>query len=198
MQPWLPNPDESIGPKEPLGRRLFDQPQLAGAVGQKPVPTLDYRNFEESRDGKVSLDRLGRCAPEKPVIRYLAPRARAAGAKRRPALEFNGWVSIQKQNLIGSKKLPINVVPSPEIREELAELDENIYHSHVEASISVSGWRHWLKRLLHLDEGDQYTPYFLALHLKALFEKHGTILAAPGTQPQETIQIDGAVDGSVG
>jgi hypothetical protein len=52
----------------------------------------------------------------------------------------------------------------------------------------------WLRKLLRLDEGDQYTPYFLSLHLKALFEKHGTIMAAPGVQPQEASQIDGTVD----
>ena len=198
MQLWLPNPDEGIGPQEHLGRRLFDQPELVGAVGQKTVPTLDYRNFEETRDGKVSLDRLGQRGPEKPVVRYLAQRAHAAGAKRKPSQAFNGWVSIQKKNLIGSKKLPIKVVQSPVDRVELVELDKNIYPAHVEAAISVSGWRHWLRRLLRLDDGDQYTPYFLSLHLKALFEKHGTITAAPRVAQREPSQADGAVDGAAG
>jgi hypothetical protein len=187
MQVWLPSPKENVGPKESLGRRLFDRPKLIGAIGQKEVPSLDYRDFEDSGDGKVSLDRLGRYGPEKPVLNYLALRAHAAGERRKPSLEFNGWVSIQKQKLVGSKKMQIDVVSSPEEREELTEIEKNIYHSHVEATPPAT-----------LVEGNPFFLYFLALHLKMMFEKHGTILGTPPVQHHEAGQTSGKVDGISG
>ena len=173
MSRWKPDPNADVGASELLGRRLFDQPQLIGAADQKIVPSLDYRNFEDTRDGQVSLDRLGRANAEAQVIRYLTPRAIAGGEKQNPpAKEFTGWASIQKQRLVAPQKVRIDVRASPDPGtggHELSDddLTENIYHAHVEA----------------LD--DKTSPYFLALHLKMLFEKYWNIVPGVRHSPGE-------------
>lgn len=163
MALWKPCPDEPIGPKESLGRRLFGQPPLAGAVGQKIDPkvilnALDLRDFEDQRDGEVSLDRLGESGnPEKGVVAYLLPRAEADGNKRSPQKKFNGWAAIQARKLTDSSKFQLSIIPSPVAGDGM---QENLYHSHIKAL-----------------EGD--SPYRIALHLREMFRKHGNIHFSP-------------------
>lgn len=165
MGRWKPDPDKEIGPGESLGRRLFAQASLAGATGQRPVPSFDLRNFEDSRDGEVSLDRLGRGNPEKAVIRYLTPRAEAAAKKLGSSrMFFNGWASIQAKVLLANKKLPLTIVPSP-IQGNSPSLGEddlgaNIYHAHTS---SLGG----------------HDAYSVALYLQYHFEKYGRIEYSP-------------------
>ena len=80
MARWNPA-DKPVGANEPIGRRLFDEPLLAGADDQRKFAGLDLRNFEEKRDREFSVDRLGRTGKERAVIKYLNPRANAAALK---------------------------------------------------------------------------------------------------------------------
>lgn len=159
MGRWKPNPNEDIGRGESLGRRLFARASLAGATDQRPLPSVDLRNFEDSR-GEISLDRLGQGNPEKAVLRYLNPRADAAAKNLGSSkMFFNGWAYVQAKVLLDSKKLPIAIVPSPipgNSPSQEDDLTENIYHAHT--------------RSLRDTE-----PYFMALHLQDQFEKHGRI-----------------------
>jgi hypothetical protein len=167
MAKWVPNAEE-VGPGETVGRRLFDQPSLVGATDQKAaLRSLDYRNFEDDRDGEVSLDRLGKGNPEKATMRYLTSRAEAAGKARTPSKTFDGWTAIKVKKLVEHKNLKLAIVASPlsGLRPELGQendLSANIFHCHVSA----------------LDNTD---PYFFALHLQALFEKHGTLEISPNS-----------------
>jgi hypothetical protein len=157
MAKWVPDADK-IGPKETLGRRLYDQPSLVGAVDQKAaLRSMDFRNFEDQRDGQVSLDRLGKSSPERDAVNYLTPRAEAAGATRKPPKKFDGWAAIQAQKLQENKNLRLALAASP-----ISGLDfeQNIFHCH---AYSIEGC----------------DPYFVALHLQTLFEKHGAIHPSP-------------------
>jgi hypothetical protein len=177
MARWAPD-NAKIGKAELLGRRLFPRPSLAGATDQRPVPSIDIRNFEESRDGgEVSLDRLGRTSAERQVLNYLTPRAEAASISFTPKRIFNGWACIQAKLLIENNKLRLDVIPSP-IAGKTTEpgendLSENIYHAH-------------------LQPHGTYEPYFIALHLQSQFEKHGRIEYSPN-DPQKPSRLRSVV-----
>jgi hypothetical protein len=158
MALWKPQSSQPIGPNEHLGRRLFDEPSLAGAQDQKTIARLNLRHFEERRDGQVSLDRLGRTNVDKSVVRYLRPRADGAGTRFRPPKAFNGWAVLTARKF-GSPPAPapagyaLTVIASPESG---ADLDENTYHAHISMPPNMD-------------------YYSMALHLRQLFEAHGTI-----------------------
>ena len=138
-----------------MGRRLFDQPTLIGAAGQKkPAAQYNLRNFQESRETGFSLDRLGRTNPEAAALRYLEPRAKGAASKLRPAKEFHGWATIQAKKLQDHPRVKFDVRPSPISGEGLVE---NIYHAEADC------------------RSDRYDLYSIALHLKHLFESQGVI-----------------------
>ena len=167
MALWKPPSNPPIGPNEHLGRRLFEEPLLAGAQNQKRITRLDLRHFEEKRDGQVSLDRLGRTSVDKAVVRYLRPRADRAGTRVHPPKAFNGWAVLTARKF-GSPPAPpryaLAVIPSPESG---ADLEENIYHAHISMPA-------------HMDY------YSMALHLRELFDAHGTLerVAARAAAPQ--------------
>src|ERR1035437_393533 len=156
MALWKPQGNQPIGPNEHLGRRLFDEPLLTGAQDQKPSARLNLRHFEEKRDGQVSLDRLGRTSVDKAVMRYLRPRADRAGTRLRPPKVFNGWAVLTARRF-GSPPAPpgyaLTVIASPESG---TALDENIYHAHISTPPNLD-------------------YHSMALHLRWLFEDHGTI-----------------------
>jgi hypothetical protein len=154
MAPWTPNADQ-IGPNEQIGRRLFDKPQLVGALDQKPRDRLRLEHFLEKRDGgETSLDRMGQSSVDKGVRNYLAQRAIKAATKFREPRQFNGWrvihIKFLRKPPHGS---PVSVVPSPITAAALDDLDKNIYHSHA------------------LPDGRPY--YEMAEHLFWLFSEHG-------------------------
>jgi hypothetical protein len=155
MARWAPAADQPIGNTERIGRRLFDEPLLAGAGDQKTFAGLDLRNFEETRSREVSLDRLGRSGIDKAVIRYLQPRAVAAGTKFRTAKQFAGWAFLPARDLSQSRSGfgATSLVPSPI---EGQDLEENVYHAHV---LKPEGMHH----------------YIMALHLRHLFATYGQI-----------------------
>ena len=155
MARWIPRSDEVVGPNEHVGRRLFNEPMLAGAQDQKPFAGLDYRHFEEKRDGEVSLDRLGRSSVEKAVVEYLRPRACGAGTRFHPPKPFNGWIVLKARQFgkppTAQSKYALSVNASPITG---SDLDENIYHAHVSTPENVDA-------------------YSMALHLRQLFATHG-------------------------
>lgn len=137
-----------------MGRRLFDEPMLAGAENQKQFQGLLLRHFQEKRDREFSLDRLGRSGVDRTVVKYLAPRAEAAGQKLKPAKLFHGWAVIRASlisNAPTGASMPLT--PSPIAG---TDLNDNIYHAHAT-----------------LPEGDAYS---IALHLRHLFTSHGSVL----------------------
>jgi hypothetical protein len=150
MARWVPKPDDPIGPDEPIGRRIFDEPMLTGAQGQGPFPGISVRHFEENRDGEVSLDRCGRTNVEGGVLAYLFPRARAMGAAFNPPKPFTGWLAVRARQLAEptrGPRLPPN--PSPQ-----SGVDENVYHAHI---ATPGGMDH----------------YIMALLLREIFARHG-------------------------
>ena len=159
MARWIPDSNQQVGPKELLGRRRFDQSSLAGAWGQKTIEgSLDFRVFED-RYSRVSLDRLGRTNGERQVLDYLVVRAEFEGEKRRPPQRFHGWWAIQAKKLLENNRLPLQIIPSPDVG---TDLEENVYHSHAQP--------------LKVTES-----YFVALHLRDLFERHGRFEHTPNS-----------------
>jgi hypothetical protein len=155
MALWKPNTAE-IGPNEHIGRRLFDRPQLIGALDQKPRHRLRLDHFLEKRDGgETSLDRMGESCVNKGVRTYLAQRAIKSAGKFREPRQFNGWTVIHIRILRKPPHgAPVSVVPSPKTTAELDELDKNIYHAHA------------------LPEGRNYNE--MAFQLFWLFSEHGS------------------------
>jgi hypothetical protein len=155
MATWKPRSDEPVGSNEHVGRRMFDEPMLAGAQDQPAFQGLLLRHFEERRDREFSLDRLGRTGIDKGVVRYLRPRADADGQNRTPLRAFNGWAVLRAKVLadppLGNHQML--VIASPITGDDLAE---NVYHAHV---------------LLP----DAETWYQNALHLRHLFTSQGTV-----------------------
>lgn len=99
--------------------------------GDATYDGLDLRNFYETRDGELSVDRLGRSSVENPVVTYLLPRAHAAGAKFAKPKSFGGWFVIVVRNIEkppDGNKFNLKVVASAI---EGEALEENLYHAHI-------------------------------------------------------------------
>jgi hypothetical protein len=159
MARWKPDAKCPVGKNEKVGRRLFDEPMLAGAKDQKQFAGLDLRHFHETRSAEFSVDRVGRSGIEPSVINYLTPKAEAASAKFKTPKRFNGWAVLKVdylQNPPRGNKL--TVVASPI---NGYDLDENIFHAHV----VLPG------------VGDYQT----ALHLRHLFTTYGEVHRAAPT-----------------
>jgi hypothetical protein len=161
MARWVPETDKPIGSNEHLGRRLFDEPLLAGAEDQKPFAGLHFSHFEEKRDGKVSLDRLGQSSIDRKVLNYLRPLANCFAASFQPPKQFNGWSVIRAYILSHPPRgEAVSVIPSPETGPEHMA---NIYHAHV-----VPG---------------SMDSYIMALHLRQLFADYGNVKPAMTSIP---------------
>lgn len=152
MAKWQPPKD--IGSNEHLGRRLFDEPLLAGAADQPSYNGLRLTNFEETRDTEYSLDRIGKSGIDKKVVAYLEPRAVTAARGFKKPKSFNGWAVIAAHELLKAKKAPsLQLVAAPIGGEEP---NDNIYHAHA----------------LRPEEVNQT---FMAYHLRHLFTQYGKI-----------------------
>jgi len=157
MAIWQPKSDEGIGKSENLGRRLFDEPMLAGVQSPKLFGGLDLRNFQEKRDREFSLDRLGRTGIDKRVLQYLVPRAKAASTKFKTPKSFDGWAVLLADVIVKPPVgLGFSLHPSPIAGDGL---DENNFHAHALLPESI-------------EPDDRYRT---ALHLRHLFGTHGTI-----------------------
>ncbi len=174
---WNPKTDP-IGLKEPIGRRLFDEPMLMGAQDQPSFRGLDYRHFEETRDDKeLSLDRLGCTGIEKKAKNYLYPRADAAGVNRRPPRQFNGWVYVRACILDkGWQSHRFPVIASPIAGDELKQ-EDNAHHAHI-------------------DLGDDIDATTNALYLREIFTRHGDVVkfAPPNAAIPHHVFVKGVVD----
>jgi len=160
---WVPEANQPIGATEPIGRRLFETPRLAGDIlrgradGWKDVLITDH--FLESRDpGEVSLDRLGRFGVDPLVRDVLRPIAEDMFASRTPPRKFVGWVWLKADKLRspGKGASAYDPLPSPVHADELHKIKENAHHAHV------------CRR-----PGD--TAWITAVALRALFERHGSL-----------------------
>lgn len=155
MATWKPKPAEPVGANEVIGRRLFDEPKLAGAQDQKSFAGLDLRNFTEKRDRQFSVDRLGRTGVEGGVLKYLRPRGARAAARFRPPKRFDGWATLRAKFFTkppqGDTVWPLSPSPIPG-----EGLDDNIYHAHITLPEGVSS-------------------YTSALQLRELFAQYGDV-----------------------
>lgn len=135
MAKWKPE-TEKIGKREPIGRRLFDEPMLNGALDQPSFRGIDYRHFEvRTNECDLSLDRLGRNNVEKKSIDYLLPKAVKQGEDRLPPKPFSGWLHVQADSLeTGFDGLKFSVVPSPIIPKQGEDEEENTHHAHIVVS----------------------------------------------------------------
>jgi hypothetical protein len=143
---------------------LFNEPLLS-TKGQRPFVGLQVSHFEEKRDAQVSVDRMGRSSVETSVLKYLAPRVVASGDRRTPRRSFDGWAVIKVKDLTAEYKgHRLSIVSAP-IAGESPE--ENPYHAHI---------------LLQPGSTAAGDPYFLALHLRNLFEKYGEVIKPNGEE----------------
>jgi hypothetical protein len=148
---WNPKTDP-VEKSEPIGRRLYEEPMLMGAQDQPSFKGLDYRHFEETRgDKELSLDRLGCTGVQRNAKNYLTPRAVAAGQKRMPSKQFNGWAHVRASVLEkGWHGQCYPVIASPIENGP----EENYHHAHV------------------IIQGDSISA---ALHLREMFTRHGAV-----------------------
>jgi hypothetical protein len=145
MARWTPADNEAVAPNEHIARRLFDEPKLSGAPDQKPFHGLLVTNFEETRaGGEFSVDRLGRSNVENAVVRYLAPRAHAAGRKFTKHKAFDGWYVAPARKISPPFVWPLN---SPDRGASPAQagfpwsdadLEHNRFHAHIQMPSGVS------------------------------------------------------------
>ncbi len=143
MALWNP-PTDQIGHAEVIGRRLFDEPTLAGAEDQAPI-TLDLRHFLDDRNDDISVDRVGRGVLEQRVLEFLVPLAKASQRK-----SFNGWVTIRADKFKGSKHRPsFPVHPDP--------IPENPFHARIDTGAVAAS--------------DQHHHFHVALALREVFSK---------------------------
>jgi len=179
MAKWQPESETVVGKNEHVGRRLFDEPTLAGFRGAKPSNRLTLRHFEETRDREFSLDRLGRSGVDGRVVGYLLPRATAQGKKYRPEKTFDGWAVVKAQTLTNPPKGErFPVTPSPLLGSSEG-LESNVYHAHA--------------TLPEFDAPDK--SYYTALHLQFLFETYGSIhSAAPSTNARLDVSTEAPSD----
>jgi hypothetical protein len=174
MARWAPDKNDPITGGEQIGRRLFDEPKLAGGPDQKPFKGLEVSHFVETRDPEFSLDRLGRGAIEKAVVRYLTPRAEKHGGTFTKPKRFDGWAYLSAQKLrtapwplhvsqVETKDANGNVLPWSD-----DDLDQNKFHAHVVIPIDM--------------ERDVF-----ALRVREHFADHGGVFSirpvAPAPQP---------------
>ena len=155
MARWSPNPNDPIGRREILGRRLSDEPLLVGARNQRQYNGLDLRNFQEKRSPEYSLDRMGKTGVQQQVLVYLTPLAEMHANSFQPAKKFVGWATVQANKLSNPPKgEPIDLFASPI---NTPGVPENVYHAHARRSGGIN-------------------DYSYSLHLRELFTRYGKVL----------------------
>jgi hypothetical protein len=142
MGRWTPKDNQPVGPNEHIGRRLYDEPRLFGAADQDPFAGLDLRNFEATSDRQFSVDRVGESSCNNKILKYLTPRANAAGQKFHEPKTFHGWLVVTARKLTEPQAgTRWSLAPSPDSGpiaegEEVAWSDDNLvqnrYHAHIE------------------------------------------------------------------
>ena len=136
MALWKPN--ETVGKNESIGRRLFHREGLRGAKDQTlPANGFPLYHFEDTRDGEISLDRLGATSVDRKVKWYLTPRCHHVATSMAGKPKFQGWaVAKARAFQTPAKGRPLPILPSPIAEEAGKEFSENIFHAHVERPAS--------------------------------------------------------------
>jgi len=173
MARWIP-PSDRIDRNEHIGRRLFDEPMLVGAVDQRSFAGLLLSHFEETRDDELSLDRLGRSSVDSRVVNFLRPLGATAAVAFRSSKRFDGWAVLPAHRLTGAvREVVLPLKPSPE--------PNNPYHAHVDTQ--------------GLFAAEPSRHYFIALHLRYLFTGPGSSVhrASDKTRPGFLWRVSSAV-----
>lgn len=175
---WVPKPTDPIGDKEAIGRRLFDEPALSGALDQPPRELLDFRNFEEKRIPiEVSFDRLGKTGPEPKVKAFLDPLGVALGQALTPRRQFHGWSFLKTETLAKPPRGPGFPLTISMIEpDDKTHKDHNPYHVH--ALVTDKDW------------------FTTSLLLQHLFSKHGTLERCPSNPPPAPVSSPSAAPGA--
>lgn len=142
-----------MGPKERIGRRLFDRVGDERDVeedGSVSPRFADFFSADPERD-HLSTDRLGPTGIVKAVLRRLTPLADYEATNRNPQHSFRGWSSVPRDQIRSPDWRP-KVFPTP-----IDEDPPNPWH----AEIDCSEWRG--KRL----------AYAMALILRDLYQREG-------------------------
>ena len=154
MARWVP--PANVEANEQIGRRLFDEPLLAGSAGQPSFSGLLLTHFEETRGDDFSVDRLGKSGLDKKVIFYLKPRAEAAGKLFTKTKRFDGWAVISAREITKNRKRAgFKIVACP-VNDPVP--NDNLYHAHICRPADVE-------------------PEYMALRLRHLFTTYGKIEA---------------------
>ena len=170
MSLW--NAPASVGNNEYIGRRLFDEPRLEGTADQPRFERLALTHFEETRDNKWSIDRLGNGAVANPVKRYLHPRAEQNGNSFKKPKRFDGWATIRIGTIClqtigtGAARSNLSVSASP-IPGDENDLKSNRYHAHIV-------------------KPDDIDPEHMALRSRHFFEGLGKVEPINPTKPTST------------
>jgi|GEM_PF-2395430 len=173
MALWTPDAT-AVAKNEFVGRRLFERQGLKGAQDQqRPADTYEIYHFEETRDGEVSLDRLGKTSVDGKVKNYLNPRSHYAATLLHKK-EFLGW-AVTQAKAIQSPPNSYTISPSPiaaqdggPVTDKGESLTENKFHAHVAIP-------------------DRLTPYEMAVILAHIFEKDYRFEnAAPAASAQKS------------
>ncbi len=157
------DPPASVGANEYIGRRLFDEPLLAGADDQDRFEGILLTHFQENRGDDWSVDRLGNGVVNRAVVRYLSPRAELNATGFKPPKRFDGWTTIRIGELARQWKASLDaaleILPSPVPGENgggTSDLTANSYHASI---IKLSDTR----------------PFLMALQLRHFFTRFGKV-----------------------
>jgi hypothetical protein len=152
-------PGNTCEKNEHVGRRLFDEPLLAGGENQRQFTGLSINHFVENRSDEFSVDRLGRSSIERSITSLLQPLAIEAGKTFHTPQTFHGWVVLQAARVKEPfKGLQVDLVPSPTV--------PNPYHAHIDTA-----------GLCTAEENPRTRHYLVALHLRELFQTKGNVHA---------------------
>jgi hypothetical protein len=127
MARW--EPPNKIDGNEHVGRRLFDEPMLAGAIDQPTWGGIQITHFQETRGDEYSLDRLGRSSVDKKVLGYLTLRAGRDAKRFHKPKRFDGWAVLVARELTKARSGIVLELQASPING--AEPEDNIYHAHL-------------------------------------------------------------------
>ena len=87
-------PPDEIRPNERIGRRVFGEDKN---IFEEVKGVRHYRAniFIDTRQGDLSVDRIGLNSPVKKQVNFLQPLGVAMGKGMRPPVEFRGWVQLR-------------------------------------------------------------------------------------------------------
>jgi hypothetical protein len=150
---WIP--DNTIGEKELVGRRLHERPDSSRSLDDRGRPELELDDFYDGRfEEDLSIDRLGNPNPTNRTLAAITRIADAEATFRIPDNIFIGWFAINLKDF----KFPgwtASVVSKP-TQHEYPSLA-----NHWHAEVNREGFR------------ARAQAYALAFLLRNIFERRG-------------------------